>query len=427
MPIATLLVNGFDETYVNWLEYGSSPYLDIDDGDTNSIKATYNNQGNEGLFSFQDPNANWIITQVQMYFVIKANSGGGLLNVYNQFGSQLVTQLNISGNGQYQLYWRTVYLKYCGTFELLRDLKIRINASIGGSSDYIQITQIYLNVTYLRGQKIKLNVDGFDETYTEWAEVGSSPYLHSNDGDTSYIRTTTPVTGLREGYFTFQNPTQEINILNVKLCIVTKIIGANCYYAIDVYKQGNVLILDNISMSELDGKYNTYVWDITSHANTYQSLCDLKIYVKESSATSGAVIRITHVYLEVGLPLSGEATLDDVTLGELETAERILEFIISEGVDFPKRDVRGKTTPTIQAEMYVMSPKTYKIVARVDTDKRDLLQGKKDLHTTLTFIFGTNEGETDNVKFEEFEYRWAGNECFECPWLVTITLVSTTK
>jgi len=114
-------------------------------------------------------------------------------------------------------------------------------------------------------------------------------------------------------------------------------------------------------------------------------------------------------------------TIGGTTIGDTGCG-RIIDITIDEAVDFASKEILGKDTPTVNPDNYVTIPKIWTIVMRVPLTKRNTLRADKNNHVTI--MVNLNEGEVDYVKLEEFNYRWAGNECYDCPWLVTITLVS---
>lgn len=100
----------------------------------------------------------------------------------------------------------------------------------------------------------------------------------------------------------------------------------------------------------------------------------------------------------------------------------IIDINIEEGTDFEGKEILGKDTPTINPDNYVTTGKRWTITMRMTKARRNALQAEKNKHETLMFTL--QSGESDYVKFEELDSRWAGQEDFSCPWLVTIVLVS---
>jgi len=98
MPTIVLKCDGFDETETEWTETGTSPYLDVNDGDTNKISTgTVDTQ--ERYFTFQDPPPNiGTITEVLINFVVKETGGGTYIqvDVYDHLDNQLVDNWNIT-------------------------------------------------------------------------------------------------------------------------------------------------------------------------------------------------------------------------------------------------------------------------------------------------------------------------------------------
>jgi len=74
----------------------------------------------------------------------------------------------------------------------------------------IQVTYAYLELKTAAGETYAiLPVDGFTAEYTGWIEVGSSPYLDADDGDTNSIKSPDDGSPHLEGDFTFQDTTGE--------------------------------------------------------------------------------------------------------------------------------------------------------------------------------------------------------------------------
>jgi len=126
---------------------------------------------------------------------------------------------------------------------------------------------------------------------------------------------------------------------------------------------------------------------------------------------------------ESGVEGSGTSmTIGSVTIADSgdPACERILGVEISGAVDFATKSPMGLDMPIIEG-MYVTSPRIYKIIARVGSTKRDSLQTEKNNHGS---IYLSAAGIGDWVKFEDFDVQWAGDECYSCPWLITMIFIS---
>jgi len=152
--------------------------------------------------------------------------------------------------------------------------------------------------------------------------------------------------------------------------------------------------------------------------------------------TVGVDYDLTYTYLYVGSAYDidlthystgevAELNIGGFGIGTWETGTgcgRTKDIKIEEGVDFETKGILGKDTPTVNPDNYVSGGKKWIITMRMTKAKRDALQAEKDRNTTLMFVL--QAGEVDYVKFEDLNSRWAGQEDFSCPWLVTVTLVS---
>jgi len=142
---------------------------------------------------------------------------------------------------------------------------------------------------------------------------------------------------------------------------------------------------------------------------------------KANGGTQYNDIRVDNCELSETLPTM-EFGVGTWTLNARTSCQRVLDIDIEEMVDFASKGILGKDTPTVNPDNYTTTPKRWTIVMRMTLAKRTALKTEKDKHETLMFVL--QAGESDYVKFEEMYWEWAGDECYDCPWLVTVVLIS---
>lgn len=145
-----------------------------------------------------------------------------------------------------------------------------------------------------------LDCDAFDSTYIEWTEVGSSPYLKTQDYPSNYI--VVSVGGTREGWFNFPSTTLT-GSLNVNISIYCNNDDGAGDDRADVYVDytgtGGGTFVGSVGQ-HISWQYD--ILDLGSH--TVSEVNNLRVYfVYIKSATPGDV-RVDHARTGVGSQLT---------------------------------------------------------------------------------------------------------------------------
>ena len=143
-----------------------------------------------------------------------------------------------------------------------------------------------------------LDCDSYDFTYTGWVEIGSSPYLDSQNQPVSYIRTMS--NGVDEGWFDFPNTTLT-GSLNINITIYcNNDDGAGDDYAeviVDYTGSGSGSNFGNI------GQHTSWTYDtIDLGSHTISEINNLRVrfnYVRVGGLFGADDVRIDHVRIGV--------------------------------------------------------------------------------------------------------------------------------
>jgi len=122
-----------------------------------------------------------------------------------------------------------------------------------------------------------LYVDGFDSTYMEWAESGSSPYI---DDSNDYIYESSD--GDREGYFTFADTTHSGDIFNsVEIYLECYQVGSGEWFEVWIYDGSSWSDLGDITPD------TSYSWKSMNITSKIDSWTKADAWVKDDNATYG--------------------------------------------------------------------------------------------------------------------------------------------
>lgn len=147
----TLWVNAFDETWVEWVENGDSPYLHETDTDYIYVG---NSNATQGYFGFEDIGGSGSITITEFELHIKwrqHNSGTRKLQLWLNNGTEDVYigefTIPVSGTGVWEEIDIIAHEAYFDTVEKLNAAKLKIYCSVAASYS-VFVYQAKLVVTY---------------------------------------------------------------------------------------------------------------------------------------------------------------------------------------------------------------------------------------------------------------------------------------
>ena len=138
-----------------------------------------------------------------------------------------------------------------------------------------------------------LYVDGFDSTYTEWAESGSSPYIDDSD---DYIYESSD--GDREGYFTFADTTHSGDIFNsVEIYFECYQVGSGEWFEVWIYDGSSWSDLGDITPG------TSYSWksmNITSKIDSWTKVdaCQLYVVYQKTGKPDFVYVRRCYLYVD---------------------------------------------------------------------------------------------------------------------------------
>lgn len=173
---------------------------------------------------------------------------------------------------------------------------------------FLLLTAVFIQVAKASSENVIVN--GFDKTYTDWAEapaLDGNAYLDSDDADTSYISTNT--NAVTEGFFSFADTTFT-TITDVHLYFKARFVTATSDNNFDAYNSSNIFLGNVIptttsyAVYQADPSYTTLDY-LNTPAKVNAFTCYVKFY---RVASSTRTIRITYAYLTITGTTGGGTT-----------------------------------------------------------------------------------------------------------------------
>ena len=151
-----------------------------------------------------------------LYVRAKAPLGVGYaqfqVTFYNGETSKNLGTLTVSSTS-YTTFALDISHYYINDFAHINNAKIKFTYTYCYAMNYPRVTYAYLRVKWYdiwdgSSWTEDLFVNGYDGTFNQWSHVGTSPYINTDDGDTSYTEGIPPATPTNDGYYTFTDTTE---------------------------------------------------------------------------------------------------------------------------------------------------------------------------------------------------------------------------